>query len=140
VPENRLDDPPGQLAAIRARLLASSDPAAAKDLATWAMTRSEPLLALRSFRIRVDSSRALSAVGAIDHAREGAKRAVRLLDAAGTEGFRLDALLALNQAADDPRVAAAIGQLARRIADRLPPSIAKTFRTRADLVALNCFV
>jgi tetratricopeptide (TPR) repeat protein len=140
VPENRLDDPPGQLAAIRARLLASSDPIAAKDLAIWAMTRSEPLLALRAFRIRVDASRALSAVGAVDHAREGAKRAIRLLDAAGTEGFRLDALLALNQAADDPRVADAIGQLARRIADRLPPSIAKTFRTRADLVALGCFV
>ncbi len=139
VPENRLDDPPGQLAAIRARLLASSDPIAAKDLAIWAMTRSEPMLALRSFRIRVDASRALSAVGATDHAREGAKRAVRLLDAAGTEGFRLDALLALNQAADDPRVADAIGQLARRIADRLPPSIAKTFRTRPDLVALGCF-
>lgn len=105
----------------------------------WAMMRPEPLLALRSFRIRVDASRALSAVGAIDHAREGAKRAVRLLDAAGTEGFRLDGLLALNQAADDPRVADAIGQLARRIADRLPPTIAKTFRTRPDLVALNCF-
>jgi hypothetical protein len=139
VPENRLDDPPGQLAAIRARLLAASDPVAAKDLAMWAMMRPEPLLALRSFRIRVDASRALSAVGAIDHAREGAKRAVRLLDAAGTEGFRLDGLLALNQAADDPRVADAIGQLARRIADRLPPTIAKTFRTRPDLVALNCF-
>lgn len=139
VPENRLDDPPGQLAAIRARLLAKTDPIAAKDLAIWAMTRTEPMLALRAFRIRVDASRALSAMGAVNHAREGAKRAVRLLDAAGTEGFRLDGLLALNQAADDPRVADAIGQLARRIADRLPPTIAKTFRSRTDLCELGCF-
>jgi tetratricopeptide (TPR) repeat protein len=137
LPPSPVDDPPGQLAALRARLAAPTDPANARDLASWALSRPPPMLVLRALRVLMDASRALARVGDVEAARDAAKRGLRLLDGPGTDGFRLDALLALHQAAPDPRVAEAARLLVDRIALGLPAAIVALYRARPDLARLS---
>jgi tetratricopeptide (TPR) repeat protein len=126
-------DPSGQVAAIRARVLAADQPETARDLATWVVVRPPPMLVLRAARIAVDASRALAAIGDVDGARSAAKRGLKALQGSGSDGLCVECLLALWSAAPDDRVLAAAGQLARRIVDGLPPAVGAAFARRPDV-------
>jgi len=125
----RVDDPSAQHAAIRARILAPTDPSASRDLAVWSLTRQQPLLGFRAAFIALDASKALTAAGFNDTARTAAKRGLKLLKGLGGDGIRLEMLVALHVASPDPRVLDALQQVATRIAARMPgPAVNSFFR------------
>jgi tetratricopeptide (TPR) repeat protein len=139
---NPIDDPAGQLASVRARLLVGEASDTARDLATWVAVRPPAALAIRAARIAIDATMALAAVGDPDLARSTAKRAIKSLQTTGssqtsaggpTDGFVLEALLALYATSPDDRVHAAAGQVAERIAAGLPGGLGTSFRARADV-------
>ncbi len=135
LPVQRVDDPPAQLAVLRARCVAAERPLDALDLAQWALVRPAPLLAFRAARIAADAARALHAAGDTEGARTAAKRGLRLLDGPGGDGLRLEILLAFHTASPDPRVLAAAGQLAGRLLEALPSALGATFRARPEIAA-----
>lgn len=134
VPQHKVDDPAGQIAALRARLIDSS-PTQARDLAMWAMTREPPLMALRTARIALDAALALTAAGQSALARNAVKRGLKALHGPGADGTRLELLLAMHLASPDDRVLVAAGQVAHRIHAGLSPALANTFGSRPPVAA-----
>jgi len=130
LPINVVDDPAAQLAAIRARLYARTNPSRARDLAIWTLVRPPPLLSIRSARIAIDSSLAFTAIGEVDPARTAVKRGLKALEGPGGDGLRLELLIAMELARSDPRVLNAAGQVAERVSRRLAPQSAQLFRAR----------
>jgi hypothetical protein len=128
-----VEDLPAQLAALRARLLASTTADTARDLATWAIVRQAPLLSLRSAVVSRDAAMALATVADIERARVSAKRGLKAMSGPGTDGFTLELLLVLYRTNPDQRVLVAGGEVARRIVDLLPPALAETFLRREDV-------
>ncbi len=126
----RVDDPSAQHAALRARLLAGTDPTGARDLAVWSLTRQQPLLGFRAAFIALDASKALSACGQHKTARTAAKRGLKLLKGLGGDGIRLEMLIALQTASPDRRVMDALAQVATRIASRMPAPAVESFVNR----------
>jgi tetratricopeptide (TPR) repeat protein len=137
VPSSPVDDPPAQLAAVRAQLIADDDPLRARDLAGWAMTRPAPLLSLAGARIALDSARALHRAGSSGAARNAVKHGLARLGSGG-DGLRLELLVVMQEIAPDPRVTDALGALAARTMPLLPPGAQDTFAARPvirDVVA-----
>lgn len=135
LPNNPVDDPAAQLAALRARLLAPDDPNTARDLITWLGSRTPPLFSLRTGPLALDICSALCQLGDADGARKHIKRGLKAMPNPGSDGISLELLLQLHRATPDPRVLAAAGQLARRIAGALPPALAATFSARPEIAA-----
>lgn len=133
LPPAGVDDPPALHAALQARLLAPTAPREAHDLAVWALRRPEPMLGFRMGIVALDTSKALLAAGHQETARKAAKRGLKSLKGLGADGLRLEVLLALQRAGPDERVAAAIRQVAGRVAQRLTGPALETFRKRTDL-------
>ncbi len=132
MPHSQLDDPAAQAAALRARICAADDPARARDLAAWALTRPAPLLVLSSARVSVDAAMALVAAGQVEAARQAVKRGLKALQVGvASDGLRLELLVAMQVASPDPRVIDAIRQVAARMLPLLPPNTADRFRARA---------
>jgi tetratricopeptide (TPR) repeat protein len=129
-----VDDPPAQFAALSARLYAEADPARARDLATWALTRPPPLLLLSGVRIAQDAASALLALGHADAARNAVKRGLKLLSPAD-DGLRLELLVIMQRASPDPRVMDAIRQIALRMTPLMPQNAVESFRAR-DVIRL----
>lgn len=130
LPVDPIDDPPAQLAAVRARLCAATDPLRARDLAAWALARTPPRLALRAARIALDASIALTLAKQVEPSRTAVKRGLKLLKGAGADALRLELLVAMHQAQPDPRVIEALTQIAPRIEGQLPPTAVPSFRAR----------
>mgnify|MGYP000176568030 CR=1 FL=1 len=131
LPTNAIDDPPAQLAAMRARLFASSDPLRARDLAAWAQGRTPPRLSIRAARIALDCALALTEAQQVEGARSSVKRGLKRLQGPGGDALRLELLVAMHKAQPDPRVLHALAQIAPRIEGQLPPTAVATFRARA---------
>jgi len=130
LPIDPIDDPPAQLAAVRARLCAGSDPLRARDLAAWALARTPPRLSLRGARIALDAALALSTAQQTEAARSAVKRGLKQLKGAGGDALRLELLVAMHQAQPDQRVLDALAQIAPRIEAQLPPNAVGTFLAR----------
>ncbi|MEZ4316865.1 MAG: protein kinase [Myxococcota bacterium] len=130
VTATRVDDPAAQHAALRSRMLASTDPVGARDLAVWSLTRQQPLLGFRAAFIALDASKALSACEQHQTARTAAKRGLKLLKGLGGDGIRLEMLIALQTASPDARVLEALKQVALRIAARMPAPAVASFMGR----------
>lgn len=128
-PESPVDDPPSQVAALRARSLARREPAAARDLAGATLARpvAHPV---RGARIRQDAAVALLAAGETALARKACKRGLELLANTDAIGARLELLVTMYRARPEPRVLEAIGRAARRVLVDLPPEHADAFRGR----------
>ena len=135
LPTNIVDDPAGQLAAIRARLYAQSNSTRARDMAIWTMVRAPPLLSIRAARIAIDASLAFSAIGQVDPARSAVKRGLKALQGPGGDGLRLELLIAMQIARSDPRVLNAAGQVADRVSAHLNPQAQLLFRARPVIAA-----
>lgn len=127
------DDPPALHAALRARLLAPTDPEGARNLAVWALQRPPPALAFRAAIVALDASKALREAGFPSNARTAAKRGLKHLKGLGADGLRLEVLIGLYDAAPDPRVQEAIQQVARRITTRLSGPALASFANRPEL-------
>jgi len=137
VPSSAVDDPPAQLAAVRAQLIAEDDPLRARDLAGWAMSRPPPLLSLAGARVALDSARALLRAGSTGAARNAVKHGLARLGSGG-DGLRLELLVVMQEVAPDPRVTDALGALAARAVPQLPPGTHDSFAARPvirDIVA-----
>ena len=130
LPRSPIDDPPAQLAAMRARLCAGTDPLRARDLAAWAQGREAPRLSLRGARIALDCALALTQAQQVEGARSAVKRGLKQLTGPGGDALRLELLVAMHQAQPDPRVLHALAQIAPRIEGQLPPTAVDTFRAR----------
>jgi len=133
LPGSSIDDPAAQLAAMRARLCAGTDPLRARDLAAWALARTPPRLALRGARIALDCALALTEASQIEPARSAVKHGLKQLQGPGSDALRLELLVAMHRAQPDPRVLNALSQIAPRIEGQLPPTAAQTFRARPVL-------
>ena len=131
LPGGVVDDPPAQVAAARACIIAGDTPDVARDLAMWVAVRPPPLLPLLAARIQLDASHALSRVGETEAARGCAKRGLKAIQGASAEAISLELLLALDLAQPDDRVRAAADQLAARIAAGLPTGMSASFLRRA---------
>jgi tetratricopeptide (TPR) repeat protein len=129
-----VDDPPAQFAALSARLYAEADPARARDLATWALTRPPPLLLLSGVRVAQDAASALLSLGHTEAARNAVKRGLKLLSATD-DGLRLELLVTMQRASPDPRVMDAIRQIALRMMPLMPLNAVESFRAR-DVIRL----
>ncbi len=127
MPDNRIDDPAAQAAAIRSRAMVHTKPLAARDLATWAMVRPVPMLAVRGAKIAIDVCWTLAEAGDVDRSRTAAKRGLKVLKGPGMDGLRLGVLLALQKAQNDQRVLEAAGTVAKRIGSQLPPELQHGF-------------
>lgn len=136
LPDRSIDDPPAQLAALRSRLLSRSRPAEAADLAHWSLTRTPPMLAIRTAVIVRDASLALIQIGQQPLARTAIKRALQALHGPGAAGLRLELLLAMTQTRSDPRVRDAALQVAQTIAQGLTADQRTTFYQRERLEGL----
>ena len=132
---NALDDPSAQLAALRARRIAHTDPKTASDLCSWCLLRPVPSLIIRHIHICTDVCLALGTAGDIEGARKAAKRGLKALTGTDCDGLRLDLLIAFHTVAPDPRILATIGQVTKRIALSLPPNIARTMLQRPIIKA-----
>ncbi|MEQ1503399.1 MAG: serine/threonine-protein kinase [Myxococcota bacterium] len=129
-------DPSAQFAAVSARLYAWTEPARARDLAAWALTRPPPLLLLTGTRIALDAAVALIDVGQPEAARNAVKRGLKLLGTAdGADGIRLELLIAMQRASPDPRVLDAIRQVAEAMLPAVPATAVESFRARAEIRA-----
>ena len=139
MPESRIDDPPAQCAALRARALATVKRGVTTDLASWVMRRPPPLMAARAARTLIDISRALGQARATDAARSAAKQGLKLIQSVdAADLLTLELLLALDAAQPDARVRSAAGQLAARISAQLQPDLARSFRARDEVaIALD---
>lgn len=135
LPASVLDDPPGQLAAIQARIAAPTEPERARDLALWALHRTPGKLQTAASQLALDVGRALNAIGDSAGARSAAKKGLRQLTATSTETLRLELLLVMHTARPEPKVEAAVRALAGRIAASLPPHMATRFSARPELAA-----
>jgi hypothetical protein len=132
---SRLDDPIAQYAVLKAWATAGEQPAAACDLALWALVRPPAVYGIRASIICMDAARALTRAGDREKARAAAKRGLSILESPDTDGLRLELLLAMHEAVPDERVLAAAGQVARRIVRNLPPVVATGFSRRPDVAA-----
>jgi tetratricopeptide (TPR) repeat protein len=130
LPTDAIDDPAAQLAAVRARLCAPTDPLRARDLAAWALARTPPRLALRGARIALDAAIALTRAQQTDAARSAVKRGLKQLKGPGADALRLELLVAMHEAQPDHRVLDALAQIAPRIEAQLPPNAVAGFRAR----------
>jgi tetratricopeptide (TPR) repeat protein len=130
LPDTMIDDPPGQVAAVRARLFANTNAENALDLATWVLARPKPMLAFRGAWAVLDVGKAFIAIGETERARQACKRGLTLLQGPGADGLRLELLVTLHHAGPDPRVLDAIAQIAQRILKGLQPQAAKSFSNR----------
>lgn len=134
LPVDPISDPAAQLAALRARLCAQSDPLRARDLSAWALARPPTRLCLWGARIALDSTVALTTAGQIDDARAAAKQGLKLLRGTGAEAMRVELMVAMYQAREDVRVLDALGKLLPRIVRGLPPNAMDTFQDRPVIV------
>ncbi|MEQ1569254.1 MAG: tetratricopeptide repeat protein, partial [Myxococcota bacterium] len=130
-----MDDLRSQIDAVRARAMARSDSAAARDLANDVLTRPSPLLAIRAARIRLDAALALHEAGADSAARNAVKRGLKLVQGSGNKGLKLELLIAMYLASPDHRVVEAAARTAMRVLEDLPPHAAQTFRARPMIAA-----
>jgi tetratricopeptide (TPR) repeat protein len=135
LPEQPIDDPAGQHAAIRARALARLRPQEARDLALWAAVRPPALLPVRGARVLADLARALAAIGEIEGARGAAKRGLKRLEGPGLDGVRLELLITLHAAAPEPRVVDSLVAVLQRILADLPLELRASLRQRPGLEA-----
>ena len=131
VPDDPIRDPAAQLAALRARIRAASDPKGARDLAVWALGRPAPVVRWFGARVALDASVALRTLGHDDAARDAAKRGLALVKGTGADALRVELMIALFQAREDTRVIDALGKLLPRVVRGLPPNALDTFRDRA---------
>ncbi|MEQ1503678.1 MAG: tetratricopeptide repeat protein, partial [Myxococcota bacterium] len=130
-PPSLIDETGTQLLAVRARAVARTDPALARELANDALNRPSPLLAIRAARIRLDAALALHDTGADSQARAAVKRGLKSLQGSGNKGLKLELLIAMYQAAPDARVVEAAARTALRVMEDLPEHAVETFRRRA---------
>jgi tetratricopeptide (TPR) repeat protein len=131
LPQGRVYDPPAQVAALRARLVAMEDPSQARDLAAWALTRPAPLLVLAAARISLDAAIALMAAAQPDAARQAVKRGLKLVQGGSeSDGLRLELLVTMHAAGPDERVMEAIKLVVARMLPLLPAHTAERFRAR----------
>lgn len=122
-----LFDPYGQLLALRARALVTTDPAVALELVRQAIGRPAARLVLARAFLAGDAAETLVALGMPE-------RALSVLDALepwpdATEGLQLD-VLALRARAGDRAAPAKVEALAARIAAGLDGALRETFRQR----------
>jgi hypothetical protein len=125
-----VDDPQAQLDAVRARALARTDAATARDLANDVLGRAAPALAIRTARIRLDAALALHEAGADGAARSAVKRGLKAVQGSGNKGLKLELLIAMYIASPDHRVVEAAARAAARVMEDLPPNVAQSFRQR----------
>lgn len=130
LPQSTVDDPAGQLAALRARALAPRDPVAAAALAQAALKRPAPIVGAAAAQIRLDASLALGAAGRSAEARAAVKRGLKSIHGTRAHGLRLELLLSMHGAAPEGRVLASAGETAHKIGSRLSGAAARSFRGR----------
>ena len=133
LPHMPIDEPAVQLAALRARIFARQRQRSARDLATWCLVRTPPMMVIRTADILVDVSDALRCLGDTAQARSAAKKAIRLASESGTDGIALQGLLALYRAQPEERVLRAIARVSARIVAGLPRDLAADFRNRKSI-------
>ncbi len=133
LPDSVLDDPTGQVLALRARLTAHSDPAQTAALTQQAMARPVPMLAIRAAPVRLDTAQALLDAGDPSGARDAVKRGLKLLQGTGAYGLKLELLVVMYGCAPDHRVASALVQTANKVLEALPRQPARAFSARPVL-------
>ena len=132
-PEGVIDDPVGQLAALKARALAATDPRRAQELASMAMARPTPLLAIRAARIRLDCAAALVAANQANAARSAVKRGLKIIQGTNAKGLKLELLMQFHLAVPDARVAEAAARTAQKLMEHMPDHAKTSFRQRAPV-------
>ncbi|HHO51315.1 MAG TPA: 4Fe-4S dicluster domain-containing protein [Deltaproteobacteria bacterium] len=125
-----IDDPMGQLGAIRARIAAASDPRRGKEIATLALSRPPPLLAIRSARIRLDAALALIAADQNNAARSAVKRGLKIIQGTNAKGLKLELLTTFHRAVPDHRVAEAAAKTAIKLMEHMPDHAKEAFSQR----------
>ena len=130
VPDSPISDPAAQLAALRARVRATTDPHGAQDLAAWALSRPAPVVRWYGARVALDASEAMRAIGRDDAARDAAKRGLAFVKGTGADALRVELMVALYLAREDTRVIDALGKLLPRIVRNLPPNAIESFTDR----------
>ncbi|HHO52585.1 MAG TPA: hypothetical protein ENK18_17375 [Deltaproteobacteria bacterium] len=137
VPPGRVDDPEGQLLVLHARFAASTEPSRAEQLCRTALARRPPLLIPATATIALDASRALFTAGQATEAAQAAARGLRALRGPGSDGLRLELLLAQHQAAPGDETRRTIQGILERMTPLLPPQATQRFAHRADLRRLK---
>ena len=135
LPSDRISDPASRYAVLRAWRIASTSRIEARDLATWALVRPAPLWVVSRAQVARDATLVLVRAGDPAGARDAAKRGLRAVEVPGTDGLRLELLLALHRALPDPRVQTAAAQLADRVARSMPRGASSGFRQRGGIRA-----
>ena len=128
---SQLDDPEGQLLAVRARIEANSRPRRGQALASEALDRPPALLPLATGRIHLDAAHALITSDHNNAARVAVKRALKLVQGIGARGLKFELLLAFHEAVPDHRVAEAAARTALAISEQLSERAAESLHERA---------
>ncbi len=118
-----------ELSALRARVMATTDPERSNQLARGALLPPHPLDTTRLARTALDCALAHVANGRPSDARSAAKVGLGAAKNGG-EGLRLELLVALYEAKPERRVMDAVAATARRVMKRTPVFAAAPFRER----------
>jgi tetratricopeptide (TPR) repeat protein len=117
-PPSPLEDPPGWVASVAARIEVHRNPARAIDHARWALTRA-PRLIYRRIDLSIQASAALEAAGLVDEATAARRAALEVVTVrAGLEGQRLRLLVDLWRTSREAMWADAARSALQAAADR----------------------